>query len=244
MVAFGIGSSTSGALVDASAAFKSIGAKTNIASVAHKAERWSKIERFNCIGRYCCVRAQAQARISKNAQNFALSETRLLAYFQRMLLFAIAMIVLGLLAAGGFFIANRTPQQSEQPIELGPTNEDVVTYLAAEVPAILQEALAAVPLAAVEEAIVGCYGMIGPSADKTSFRPFQSTTSDELLLRTISVVTAMQNEQHIAKFTVSTYGKSKTNPHVDLLAHSTEPKRTRSIRFWRTPDGYVASFPA
>ncbi|MDB6057188.1 MAG: hypothetical protein JWO95_1032, partial [Verrucomicrobiales bacterium] len=161
-----------------------------------------------------------------------------------MLLFAIVMVVLGLLAAVGFFLANRTQTQAEEPIEVKPMNEDVVTYLAAEVPAILQEALSAVPLATVEEALMGCYGTMGLAADKTTVRPFQSSSLDELLVRTISVVTAMQNEQHISKFTISTYGKSKTNPHVDLLAHSTEPKRIRPVRFWRTHEGFVASFPA
>lgn len=124
------------------------------------------------------------------------------------------------------------------------TNEDIVTYLAAEIPAILHDALSCVPLAPAEEALTGCYGTMGSAGRAQNIHPYQTSSLDELLTRTMAALTEMEAEQHIAKFTISTQKKSKTNPHVDLLAHSTEPKRTRLVRFWRTENGFIASLPA
>lgn len=157
-----------------------------------------------------------------------------------MLIFAITMVVLGLLAAVGFIIANRSGTEEQLPPP-DLANEDIVTYLAAEIPAILNEVLSSVPLATKEEALMGCYGTMGSGGGKQDIHPYQTSSLDELLVRTQAAVDGMEKEQHIAKFTISTQKKSKTNPHVDLLAHSGEPKRTRLIRFWRTPDGFVAS---
>jgi hypothetical protein len=185
----------------------------------------------------------------KNRSEFALSEKRSLPIFTGMVIFAIAMIVLGVLAAVGFFIANRSQTQNNLPTEDSNTNEDIVTYLAAEVPAILHEVLASVPLATVEEAMVGCYGLMGatattqPAAGQKRIRPYQTESLDELVVRTMEAVTQMESEQPIAKFTISTQAKSRMNPHVELLAHSAEPKRIRMIRFWRTGKGFITTLP-
>jgi hypothetical protein len=153
------------------------------------------------------------------------------------------MVVLGLLAAVGFIIANRSETRAEVPEQDVATDEDIVTYLAAEVPAILQEALSSVPLATKEEAMTGCYGTMGPAGRAQNIHPYQTSSLDELLTRTMAGITEMENEQHIAKFTISTHIKSKTNPHVDLLAHSTEPKRVRLIRVWRTQSCFITTLP-
>jgi hypothetical protein len=160
-----------------------------------------------------------------------------------MVTFAITMVVLGLLAAFGFVIANRSGTNEEPPPEI-TTNEDIVCYVAAEVPAILHDALSSVPLTTHDEALTGCYGTMGPAGRAQNIHPYQTNSLDELITRTTSAVTEMENEQHIDKFTISTQKKSKTNPHVDLLAHSNEPKRVRLVRFWRTEEGFVASLAA
>jgi hypothetical protein len=184
-----------------------------------------------------------------------------------MVIFAIVMIVLALLAAVGFIVANRSgttapqqsvarPQQAPQPkpaapverpvADIGSGNEDVITYLPADIPTILQEALSAVPLATVEEAVMGCYGTMGTTqaaAGKQEIRPFQTNSLDELTSQTTFAISCMESEQHISKFTISIQKKSKTNPHVDVFAHSTEPKRIRLIRFWRTQEGFVSTLP-
>lgn len=160
-----------------------------------------------------------------------------------MLIFAVIMVVLGLLAAVGFIVANRSGKAEEPPAQDIETNEDIVTYLAAEVPAILQEVMSSVPLSTKEEALTGCYGTMGPAGRAQNIHPYQTGSLDELLTRTEAGITEMENEQHIDKFTISTQKKSKTNPHVDLLAHSTEPKRVRLIRFWRTQNCFIVSLP-
>src|SRR5690348_13415503 len=149
--------------------------------------------------------------------------------------FVIVMIAIALFAARGFIIANRaptppssiTPKQPVQPVprpvtapalpDLTRSDEDIVSYLSAEIPVILNEVLASVPLATVEEAMMGCYGTMG--GQNSEVRPFQTNSLDDLLSRTMTAVTCMEKEQPVAKFTVSTYKKSKTNPHVDLFAH-------------------------
>jgi len=178
-----------------------------------------------------------------------------------MVIFAIVMVALALIAAVGFIRANRSPAKSKPETskesnhividasapETKTPQEDVVTYLPADVPAILQEVLSSVPLATKEEAMMGCYGTMG-SVGMTSvapagknIHPFQTDSLDELISRTMKAVTQMETEQHIARFTVSTQAKSRTNPHVVLLAHSVEPKRIRLIRFWRTQENFIAT---
>jgi hypothetical protein len=61
------------------------------------------------------------------------------------------------------------------------------------------------------------------------------------LLRVTEAVASMENEEHIAKFTISTQKKSKANPHVELLAHGDVSKRVRLIRFWRTQKGFITT---
>jgi hypothetical protein len=178
------------------------------------------------------------------------------------------MVAIALLAAVGFFISNRdttgpSPTQfSKQRVQpaaqsvlipapnlqaTSAANEDVVTYIPAEIAAILHEALSSVPLATVEEAMMGCYGTMGAAAPnsggKSKIRPFQTDSLDEVLGRTTEAISAMENEQHISKFTISTQGKSKANPHVDVFAHCNEPKRIRLIRFWRTQEGFITTLP-
>jgi hypothetical protein len=155
-----------------------------------------------------------------------------------MVIFVIVMVVIALLAAVGFILANNHTDSVEEPAQDTPVDEDIVTYLAAEIPSILHETLSAVPVATDEEAMVGCYGTMGNHA-----HPLQVPSLDELLLRITDVIASMEDEQHIAKFTVSTHAKSKANPHVDMLAHSTDPKRDRLVRFWRTPKGFIATVP-
>jgi len=173
------------------------------------------------------------------------------------------MVAVALLAAVGFLIANRdststSPGQSSkqrgQPASqsvLIPTpnlqqtstgNEDIVTYIPAEIAAILHDALESVPLATVEEAMMGCYGTMG-AAGKSKVQPFRTESLDELLVRTTETISAMENEQHISKFTISTQKTSKANPHVDIFTHSNEPKRIRLIRYWRTQQGYISTLP-
>jgi hypothetical protein len=122
-----------------------------------------------------------------------------------------------------------------------------VTYIPAEIAAILHDALSSVPLATVEEAMMGCYGTMGAAAPnfggKSKIRPFQTDSLDEVLGRTTEAITAMENEQHISKFTISTQNKSKANPHVDIFTHSNEPKRIRLIRYWRTQEGFITTLP-
>ncbi|MGZ4972998.1 MAG: hypothetical protein ACXWDN_09585 [Limisphaerales bacterium] len=182
-----------------------------------------------------------------------------------MVSFTIVMIAVALLAAVGFILANRQRTESppdhfkqyvqslkEQPREVTPdkpANEDIVTYLSTEIPALLQEILASVPLATTEEAVMGCYGTMGfagaphPTPGAKTVHPFQTGSLDELMTRTMTAIDAMENEQHISRFTISTQATSRTNPHVDLFAHSTEPKRIRLIRYWRTPNCYIANLP-
>jgi hypothetical protein len=126
-------------------------------------------------------------------------------------------------------------------------NEDILTYVSAEIPSILHEVLSSVPLETLEEAMMGCYGTMGagaPGAAKSQVQPYQTDSLDELLVRAAGAIDLMEAEQHIAKFTISTQKKSKANPHVDLFAHSTEPKRIRLIRFWRTQEGFVSTLPS
>ncbi len=180
-----------------------------------------------------------------------------------MFAFAIVMVAVGLTAAVGFIVANR-PRTESRPSGLSRSNqaaaepveqevamghEDVVTYLPADIPAILHDILSSVPLATTEEAVMGCYGTMGfaekphGAPGENNIHPFQTGSLDELVSRTMTAVGSMENEQHIARFTISTHAKSRTNPHVDLLAHSTEPKRIRLIRYWRTQDSFIANLP-
>jgi hypothetical protein len=190
-----------------------------------------------------------------------------------MVIFVIVMVAIAVLAAVGFLVANRSeagrkprdfapsakpatpfnpavstqPRPQPQPQSPSVGNEDILTYIAAEVPAILQEVLSSVPLATVEEAMMGCYGTMGaaaPTVAKSQVRPYQTSSLDELLVRASETITSMETEQHISKFTISTQKKSKTNPHVDVFAHSVEPKRIRLIRFWRTQEGFVSTLPS
>jgi hypothetical protein len=186
-----------------------------------------------------------------------------------MVIFVIVMIGVALFAARGFIIANRSPApvSSEPPKpriqparevvappapdlkapDLTTTDEDIVSYLPAEIPALLTEVLVSVPLATVEEAMMGCYGTMGFTETQRfrrgeqSVRPFQTNSLEELISRTSTAIGCMEQEQPISKFTISTHKKSKTNPHVDLFAHSVEPKRIRLIRFWRTQDAFVTT---
>ena len=193
-----------------------------------------------------------------------------------MVIFVIVMVAIALLAAVGFLISNRSgtqspaanvklpvqpiqpvtkpvakpvpqPQPQPQPQQMTTTNEDIVTYIPAEIPAILQDVLSSLPLATTEEAMMGCYGTMGAGAQnpagKPQVHPFQTNSLDELLVRATEAVNSMETEQHISKFTISTHKKSKANPHVDLFVHSTEPKRIRLIRFWRTQDTFIANLP-
>lgn len=135
------------------------------------------------------------------------------------------------------------PQPAPQRPQTMAATEDVVTYIPAEIPAILHDVLSSVPLATVEEAMMGCYGTMGATAHNSEVRPYQTKSLDEVLVRTSDAIASMETEQHISKFTISTHKKSKTNPHVDLFAHSTEPKRIRLIRFWRTQETFITTLP-
>lgn len=178
-----------------------------------------------------------------------------------MVIFVILMVAIALLSALCFLVANRSQKEAapehfkryvkemtEQAKEPAPVNEDVVAYSPADIPGILNDTLSSVPVADVEEAMMGCYGLMGAPGTTLAQRkqeviPFQTNSLDEMLTRATMEITCMESEQHISKFTVFTHKKSKTNPHVDLVAHSTEPNRIRLIRLWRTNDGFVASLP-
>jgi hypothetical protein len=169
-----------------------------------------------------------------------------------MVIFAIVMIAIALAAAIGFVMANRAPTKpsaekiinrnqipvAPAPVQAAVASEDVITYSPADVPAILHDALTSVPTSTAEEAMTGCYATMGTTAN-----PYQTSSVDELLMRTMEAITELENEQHISKFTVAAQKSSKANPHVDLLAHSTEPKRIRLLRFWRTPETFIATLP-
>jgi hypothetical protein len=178
-----------------------------------------------------------------------------------MVIFVIVMVAIALLSAIGFLVANRSQTEAppvhfkryvseikEQAKEPTPVNEDVVAYSPADVPGILHDSLSAVPIAPVEEAMMGCYGLMGAPGTTLAQRkqeviPFRTNSLDEMLTRATMEITCMESDQHISKFTIFTHKISKTNPHVDLVAHSTEPNRIRLIRLWRTQDSYIASLP-
>jgi hypothetical protein len=194
-----------------------------------------------------------------------------------MVIFVIVMVTIALLAAVGFLISNRSDQarkprdfakSSKPSVPFNPAvstqprpqpqlqasaqvpgvcNEDILTYVAAEIPSILHEVLSSVPLATLDEAMMGCYGTMGAGTQagaKAHVKPYQTDSVDELVVRAAQTIDSMEAEQHISKFTISTQKKSKANPHVDLFAHSTEPKRIRLIRFWRTQEGFVSTLPS